>query len=384
MKTIINQFVAQVRRAVVSGMGYSERYHTVVLPAQNGVRNEYQTTSRELLGNALERHLIDGAPFDLTAIAELYIEVECFYEEVNGLTGLSRSAPAFLNFGVRGADGKLTYVDFANAKEVKEMLQGLSDDELGMLLMSLQKAKVDEWFADAEYRLGDLLKNAKFYSFNYEDGLTSEPVFDDLVTAAKKRAVKYPAALNVLSYSAETAMKAAGGFKAVALMVVKHFALKASVGRRVIEQARINAEASYVVHSGGGSYLVESKNGERPGSASGKDTASDIAVMRQEVEDSNYDTMDSIIEGMLEIYAPMAVYIGELPAFMTKDVTIPATNLRVAFEARVKAWDDYFRSLDNKGEGYADKVAAARLECGEKMAAAVAANRDRRIAELLG
>lgn len=377
-----------VRHAHVGGMTRGDIFNRHILPVVVPAKKEYQSVSRAMLADAVE-HVLEGkdSSFDLLPIATLYVElvnaIDAAYDSCGAVESDKYRLP-FLNFSVVGADGVSQFTDFSKRSEVLGLLASMSTEELNRLVWSLRGGNNSEWAKGVHSQLTAALDRLNIWGYDIEDGIYRENAKEWILGAAVGRAnAGKPAALNVLTGQETKPAKIAGGLKAISLIVVKQYALKERTMREIRENARLRAEAAYVRKTAGGSYLVESKDGDRPGSASGRDTAIDIDMFREEVSASNFDALDEFITSLLEIYSPVAKYMGELPAFMTETVSIPATELRKAFEARVKAWDDYFRSLDAKGEGYRDRMVAAHLQAADDMARRRAESREATIAALL-
>lgn len=377
-----------VRHAHVGGMSRGDIFNRHILPVTVPAKKEYQVASRAMLANAIEQAL-DGRDlsFDLAPIATMHVDltdaIEAAYDSC-GAVESDKYRLAFLNFSVTGADGQSQFTDFADRSSVLKLLRSMTPEELTRLVWSLRGGINAEWAKGVTSKLSEALDRLNIWSYDIESGITHENAREWVMAAATSRAnIGKPSALNVLMGQETKPGKIAGGLKAIALVVVKQYALKERTMREIRENARIRAEAGYVRKTAGMSYLVESKDGDRPGSASGRDTATDIDYFREEVSSSNYDALDEFISTLLEIYEPMEKYMGTLPAFMTESTTYPARELRKAFEARVKAWDDYFRSLEDKGEGYRDRMVAAHLQAADEMAKRRAESRRSRIEDLL-
>lgn len=380
---------AVVRHAHVGGMTRGDIFNQHILPVVVPAKKEYQVVSRAMLADVIEQALGGkDLSFDLRPIATLYVDlvgaIEAAYDSCGAVESDKYRLP-FLNFSVVGADGLSQFTDFVKRSEVLELLRSMTPEDLNRLVWSLRGGINSEWAKGVTTKLSEALDRLNIWSYDAEDGVTYENARGWVLAAATSRAnIGKPSALNVLTGRETKPGKIAGGLKAIALVVVKQYALKERTMREIRENARLRAEAAYVRKTAGMSYLVESKDGDRPGSASGRDTAADVDYLREEVSASNYDALDEFVTALLEIYEPMAKYMGELPAFMTESKTYPASDLRKAFEARVKAWDDYFRSLDAKGEGYRDRMVAAHLQAAEDMAKRRAESRETAIEELLG
>lgn len=386
MKNIINNNLKSIAHAINSNMSYQDRWNQVVKPAVQQIREIYRETSRKLLGDVLESHLFDGAKFDLSGLVDSYIDVREFFDKASALTGLtSLDAPAFINIRVRGADGQPAYVDYADIKSLKSDLSSMSDDELMGLLRSLKYDHLKQWAVDAMPKVLTAVSRLKMYYFDMEDGVHAESAWDIIAKEALKRANAGKDSAHLLLCQADLPpMKFAGGMKAIAGIALGKYAMSHLIMERVRENARIAAEAAYVRKTEGGSYLVESKNGERPGSASGRDGAHDIDRLRGECSDSNYDELETFIADMAAIMQPVERYTGDLTIYWSDELTLSASQFEEAFAAKVKGLEDFFRTLDQKGEGYRDKIVAARLEVADTIGKRYAENREAMKAELLG
>lgn len=386
MKAIINTAIKSIAHAINSHMSYQDRWAKVVKPAVQQVRDMYRDNSRKILGDVLEAHLFDAQRFDLTGLADSYIDVQEFFDKASALTGLaSLNAPAFINIRVRGADGQPAYVDYADIKSLKDDLSSMSDDELMGLLRSLKYEQLKAWAVDAMPRVLAAVSRLKMYYFDMEDGIHAESAWDIIAKEALKRANAGKDSAHLLLCQEDLPpMKFAGAMKAIAGIALGKYAMAHLTMERVRENARIAAEAAYVRKTEGGSYLVESKNGERPGSASGRDGAHDVDYLRGECDDSNYDELETFIADMAAIMQPVERYTGELTIYWSDEVTLSASQLEEAFAAKVKGLEDFFRALDQKGEGYRDKIVAARLEVAETITKRYAENREAMKAALLG
>lgn len=332
MKSLSNSIKAilkAVKHATLSHRNYKERWEAVRPDVINFAR-QYQALSRLHLAKELAK----GGKVDYDPLVEAYTDVYlCFMEleSSSHLSVLDHFKPALFNIGVRGLDGKVTYIDVhhidGKSGEVegeetglRGILAQMPQEDLEFFVKQTLSQELNNLVPSALDHIGSSLNEMKFHGFNpAEDMTTKSSAVESIRKIVDKRAEGSPSrpprkgAQNVMDKKIEKALAIVGSVGALCGVVLSVYARNQYYMETQIEKARENMEKSYLYHSAGGTTLVQSKDGERQGMHTGKNSGADVVERLVHASRMNSMELSDFMESVGQIMAP----------FLTVDLDVP-------------------------------------------------------------
>lgn len=366
----------EIKHATIKYSSFSER-RTHVVPQLILLRKAWQEESRDWFANQLERvGVLTGVfntPVNWAELAEAYAPVYLAYEEAvtaSGLTTVDSYKPALLSLPLPVLTGGVEFVEFSTINGLREELRNMTVEQLQSTYRMLVSAKHSAQCEELQRQVLESLADLRVYRFDREaDQEVSESALERLYTYAAKREGKGKAgAARFLRGEPMKASAFRGCLSATLALVVDVYAGANQYLQDWHANTMARAEAEYVVKDGGASYLIQSKDGDRPGMASGRKTGKEVAEAIEQAIYHNEIEYMAFMNHVLEIIpVELRRDMGEIQ-IMWGDNPRYLPEAQDALYQRINSIREYNRTKDLKKEVQHQDRVAAQFAAAENVA----------------
>lgn len=370
-----------------------------VSPIVQSVRDYYRAESRLDIAARVDYARRNSEKASFEKLARSCATVRKFILEMQTLTGFSALdiyAPELASFRVTGMDGQPTYLnaDAINEREdkngfkagLRQILQDMyARDEIDIFIESTFSYYLSPMVPDVVERVVNAAKELKVWQFERPDNhdilasgnFVQEPLYDKLYAIAERRAndPKKPreGMLKLLNGEVDSALALRGTLGSFVRVVIKEYAKSHYFLGLQMERTRRSAQKEYVYHTAGETMLVQRKDGERPGMASGMDSGFDMLERLDDADRRNYSELEDFIDVVLDAWAPFVCRLNLLPIEWDSNGTptdrLTESKLNSLLIRSSEEFGEWLRDQDRVQDRHDERV-AQRMAARDAVAAA--------------